>query len=279
MDATYIVTVFVVLDDLYRLCGGKAKYRPKMLPSEIVLVAVVAAKYYQNNLERALLLLAQTGYIPHERRLSVSRFNRQLHQHAELLELGLAVLMELACEGELFILDSEPVPVCKRKRARRCRKVRGAIYCGYCAAKDEKYFGWKLHLVCTPHGIPVNFTLLPAALHDLTPLYELTYDLPLDCRVLGDKGYNSDKDEMWLAEERLRLIPIRRRNMKNQHTWADEYDLRKHRRIIETINSQCESMGLPRLRARTRHGFEVKVHASLFALYFTRTLAQDEDQL
>lgn len=273
MDATYIVTVFVVLDDMYQTFGQPVKYRPKLLPPEVVLVAVVAAKYFQNHLERALLLLIQTGYIAP---ISVSRFNRQLHQHADLLELGLTVLMELAREGELFILDSEPLPVCKRKRARRCRKVRGALYCGYCAAKDEKYFGWKLHLVCTPHGVPVNFTLLPAALHDLTPLYELTYDLPPDSRVLGDKGYNSADDEQWLAHE-VHLIPIRKRNMKNQHDWADEYDLRTHRRIIETVNSQSESMGLQRLRARTRSGFEVKVHASLLALYFTRSLVDEDD--
>jgi IS5 family transposase len=273
MDASYIVTVYVVLDDLYQTFGQPAKYRPRLQPPEVVLVAVVAAKYFQNHLERALVLLIQTGYIP---AISVSRFNRQLHRHAELLELGLELLMELARAGELFILDSEPLPVCKRKRARRCRKVRGAIYCGYCAAKDEKYFGWKLHLLCTPEGIPVNFTVLPAALHDLTPLYELTDGLPPDSRVLGDKGYNSANDEAWLAADGVRLVPIRKRNLNKQHDWADEYDLRTNRRTIETLNSQSESMGLQRLRARTRAGFDLKVHASLVALYFTRSLA-DED--
>ena len=29
------------------------------------------------------------------------------------------ILLEMACEGELFILDSIPMPVCKRKRSRR----------------------------------------------------------------------------------------------------------------------------------------------------------------
>jgi len=42
-----------------------------------------------------------------------------------------------------------PVPVCKRVRARRWRTVRGRTYCGYCPAKREKFFGWRLHLVCT----------------------------------------------------------------------------------------------------------------------------------
>ena len=29
------------------------------------------------------------------------------------------ILLEMACEGELFILDSIPMPVCKRKRPYR----------------------------------------------------------------------------------------------------------------------------------------------------------------
>jgi len=53
-------------------------------------------------------------------------------------------------------------------RARRCRKVRGKAYCGYCAAKREKFFGWRLHLIRSTDGIPVAFDLLPAAQQDLT---------------------------------------------------------------------------------------------------------------
>ena len=71
------------------------------------------------------------------------------------------------------------------------RNVRGRIYCGYCAAKDEKFFGWRLHLICTPQGEPVRFRVLPGSLHDLTPLHELTVSLPPGSRLFGDKGYNS----------------------------------------------------------------------------------------
>jgi hypothetical protein len=57
------------------------------------------------------------------------------------------------------------------------------------------------------------------------------------------------------------------------HTeWADEYDLRLYRKRIETVNSQLESLGLQHLRARTNEGFDIKVHASLIALWHTQTL-------
>ena len=178
MDVDFIVTVYVTIDEICQHVLAEPKYRPKMTPAEILLVAIVAARYFNNNLERALLVLGQTGYIPENRRLSISRYNRQLHLHLDTLEVCVNTLLELSRHGEAFILDSMPVPVCKRKRARRCRKVQGRMFCGYCATKDEKFFGWRLHLICNPGGLPVNFVILPAALHDLTPIYELSYELP-----------------------------------------------------------------------------------------------------
>jgi len=274
MNPIFVITVFVVFDDLTQALLGKVKYNPKMTPAEIMTVAVVAARYFNNNLERALLVMGETGYIPQQRCLSISRFNRQLHQYADVLDFCVEALMAVAREGVAFIIDSLPVPVCKRKRAWRCRKVRGREYCGYCAAKDEKFFGWRLHLICTPEGIPVSFTMLPAGFHDLTPLYEVTVELPEGAALFGDKGYNSAKDEQWLAKDGLRLIPIRKTNM-TPHEWADEYDLPRYRKGIETVNSQLESMGLQRLRARTNAGFDIKVHASLLALYHTQLIANE----
>jgi hypothetical protein len=272
MNPIFIITVYVVFDQMSDTFLGKVKYQPKMTPAEIMTVAVVAARYFNNNLERGLLMMREAGYIPAPRCLSVSRFNRQLHRCASFFGFCLQTLMELARGGEVFIIDSEPVPVCKRKRARRCRKVRGRLFCGYCAAKDEKFFGWRLHLVCTPDGVPASFTLLPGALHDLTPIYELTYDFPAGATFYGDKGYNSGPDETELQTYELRLIPIRKKNM-TPHTLWDEYLLDQYRKGIETVNSQLESMGLQRLRARTNEGFEIKVHSSLLALYHTQLMA------
>jgi hypothetical protein len=271
MDDTFIVTVFVVFDQLSQTVLGKPKYHPQMVPAEVMLVAVVAARYFHNNLERALVILRQRQYIPASRCLSISRFNRQLHRQADFLELCLQILMELAMRGEAFIIDSLPVPVCRRARARRCRKVRGREYCGDCAAKKEKFFGWRLHLICTPDGQPVAFELVPGAFHDLTPIYEITVDLPDGASLYGDKGYNDAIAEAFLALNGLRLIPIRKKNMQ-PHEWADEYDLRLYRKSIETVNSQLESMGVQHLRARTNEGLDIKVHASLIALWHTQAL-------
>jgi len=78
------------------------------------------------------------------------------------------VLGEVFTTGDVFIIDSLPLPVCRRVRARRCRTVRGRECCGECAAKRETFFGWRVHLVCRPDGVPVRVQMLPAGVHDLT---------------------------------------------------------------------------------------------------------------
>ena len=265
MNATWIVTVFEIIDTTMERLDHHSHVLAKVPDSEVLTVAVVAAKYFQNHHERALAVLHGLHYLSGP--LSTSRFNRRLHALADWLHFLSEVLGEILMQGEIFVIDSLPLPVCRRARARRCRKVRGQLYCGYCAAKDEQCFGWRLHLICTPDGVPVRFTMLPGALHDLTPVHELTVGLSAGARVFGDKAYNSAADEASIVEAvQVRLIPVRRKNM-HPHAWfLDELELREYRHTIETVNSQAEAMGLERLHARTNAGFDLKVHASLLAL-------------
>jgi len=264
MNDLVIITAYVVTDDLMNSLGHRSHILAQVSDAEVLTIAVVAARYFGNNHERALCVMKGMHWVSGN--LSVSRFNRRLHQLKDWFGLLRSTLGDLFAVGEAFIIDSMPVPVCKRARARRNKKVRGIEYCGYCAAKKEKFLGWRLHLICTPEGLPVRFDLLPGGFHDLTPIHELTYGLPEGACVYGDKGYNSGPDEQSInAQTGVRLVPIRKKNMK-QHEWVDEYNLRKYREGIETVNSQLEKIGVERLHARTQQGLEIKTQASLFAL-------------
>lgn len=267
VDDEWIGTAYVVIDEVLRGCGHRAHPLARVADAEVLTVAVVAAKYFQNHHERALGMLHLGRYLSGP--LSASRLNRRLHALADRLALLLDVLGEPFACGTAFVLESMPVPVCRRARAGRCRKVRGRAFCGYCAAKREKFFGWRLHLVCTAAGIPVAFDLLPGGLHDLTPVHELTHGLPAGASVYADKAYNSAPDEASIAADTgVRLVPARRTNMR-PNRWADKRALRAQRPRIETVNSQLAAMGLQRLHARTNPGLELKVRASLLAALLT----------
>ena len=70
--------------------------------------------------------LHRLGYLSAS--LSTSRFNRRLHQLAPWLEALLQVIAAFACQQTLLLIDTVPLPVCRRVRARRCRKVSGSPY-------------------------------------------------------------------------------------------------------------------------------------------------------
>ena len=267
MDAEWIITVFVIIDDLMVKYEHQSDCRSEVSDSEILTIAVCAAKFCQNHHARTVMLMNQLGYLSGS--ISVSRFNRRLHKLADWFELILAVLTELYRKGDTFVIDSMPLPVCRRVRARRCRKVRGREYCGQCAAKHEKIFGWRLHLIINPDGVIVNFVMLPAGFHDLTPIHELSWLLPPWCWLLGDKGYNAGPDEATIWQEtKVRFVPIRKANMP-PNTIDERVALRTHRKAVESVNSQLERMGVEHLYARTNAGFELKVQASLLAVIFT----------
>lgn len=135
--------------------------------------------------------------------------------------------------------------------------------------KDEKFFGWRLHLVCTPQEQPVRFTLLPAALHDRTPLHELADALPEGSRLFGDKRYLSASDAVAILKTcGVRVTAQPRDNMESLD-WAGEFDPRLYRHGIETVNSQLEKMGIERLYMRSTPDCMLKVHASMFALAYS----------
>jgi len=118
-------------------------------------------------------------------RISVARVYRRRHQRADGMAWILEVAGEVVTTGDGFIIDSLPAPVCRRAHVQRCRKVRECACCGSCAAERETFVGWRLHLVCRPDGSPGRVPMLPAGVHDLTPLHELASGLPAGARLLG----------------------------------------------------------------------------------------------
>ena len=195
-------------------------------------IAICSALFFNSNHEKALVWLHISGYFPQV--LSLSRFNRRVHRMKDFIEYCFESISEIFLSGDLYIEDSMPLPVCKRARASRNKKVRGREYCGYCVAKKEKFFGFRLHLIVDRDGVPVSLAILPGADHDLTPLYEITSPLPQGATVIGDKAFNCQLVESELAEMGVFLMPKRRKNMKKQWPLFQERFILCRRRQIET---------------------------------------------
>ncbi|NOG48706.1 MAG: hypothetical protein HND48_04070 [Chloroflexi bacterium] len=58
MDETYIVTAYVVLDDVLKVMNYRDDVRATVSAAEVLTVAVVAARYFQNHHRTRFVRLA-----------------------------------------------------------------------------------------------------------------------------------------------------------------------------------------------------------------------------
>ena len=94
-----------------------------------------------------------------------------------------------AFDDDIHLVDGLPIPVCRFKRAFFSKVFRGEAAYGYCAAKDEKYYGFHGHLLISLSGVITAFTATAANADEREALWEL---LPgVHGLVIGDKGYIS----------------------------------------------------------------------------------------
>lgn len=264
MDATWIITTFVLIDTAMTNLDHQTDIRAGVPDSEVVTVALVAAKYFANNHRIALSVMHQLHYLSGS--ISHSRFNRRLHVLGDWMTYFPELLSDMLSTSTLYLIDSMPIPVCRRARAKRCTKVAGVQYHGKCYAKNEPYFGWKLHFVCATSGIPTRFLLRPARAHDTTAVDDFACTLPFGAVMRGDCGYVGEPLCHQLdARYGITMIAAHRTNMQ-PNTPAEQRLLRMHRRRIETCNSQLEKMGVARIHARLATGVVLKIAASLCAL-------------
>jgi len=92
MNDDVIITSYVVTVDVMKAFGHESHVLAQVSDADVVFIAIMAALYFQNHHERALCVMQGMGYVTG--RLSISRFNRRLHQLAHWLAGILAVLCD-----------------------------------------------------------------------------------------------------------------------------------------------------------------------------------------
>jgi hypothetical protein len=261
-----IITLYCVCDEYLKQSGHNDDPQAQMTTAEVMTTALVAAWFFAGNLRLARALLLEEGYIPSM--LAESRFNRRLHRIGSAHWQGVLDLLAAQNTADQFAVDSCPVSVCHLQRAARCKLYADPdrAYLGYCAAKDEFFYGLKAHTLISVSGRPLEVLLLCGCSADLTGLKELRLALPAGSRLYGDKAYTDYAYEDQLALERgITLLPIRKRNHKRQHAPEVARLLSRARKRIETTFSQIAARLARRIHAVTSRCFENKILATFVA--------------
>ena len=272
MEAKAIVA-YVVCDDTIKNLKIQDDSQSRMSTAEVMTTAIISAIQYSGNIEKARKSLKSERYIPNM--LSKSQLCRRLNKIDK--HVWSAVLTKLSVEfarhniDKEFVVDSFPVPACKLARMNKNKIYQGKQYLGYCAAKQEYYFGVKLHMVCDVNGRPVQTLLTPASENDIKAFRKINFSLPVNSAIYADKAYNDYKyEDRLIQEKQIHLMPIRKKNSKRKGGGFLAKIRRKKRKIIETAFSCIEKLMPRSIHAVTKAGFELKIMLFVLAYAFNK---------
>jgi len=139
-------------------------------------------------------------------------------------------------EDDVHITDGVPMPICHLARASRSKLFRGEAAFGFCAAKDEHYYGFKGHVIINLQQQVVGFTLAPANIDERDVLDNMRGLLA--GLLIGDKGLLSKTKQAELASVGIDLQTPLRDNMQDVRPETAVQRLLKVRRRVETAIGQ-----------------------------------------
>lgn len=263
------VAMYCFLDDLLRytrpVWARPADPRRRLSDAQVLTTALVAARYFGGNLGLGQRYMEQHWG---QNTLDKSGFNRQLHALTDTL-LGLfatfgQLLKDLHTEAR-YVIDSFPVAVCHNTRIGRSKLLTGNAYHSRCASKRQWFYGFKVQVVATSDGVPVEFYVHAGREADVTGLRALPLDLPAGSTLYTDAGYTDYVAEDVFEEATgSRQQSARRGNSKRPHHPAQSFLIQHFRKGIETVFSQLTTRFPKQIHAVTAAGFALKIALFIF---------------
>jgi hypothetical protein len=252
----FILIVFCWIDDQLSEIVGERRLRqrgltPKLSDSEVITMEVVGEflghdtdvaiwRYFSQHWHAWFPGLgSRTTFV--QQAANLWAVKQVLHQHLAR-QLG-------ARSDSIHLLDGFPMPVCVITRAPRCRVFAGSVDHGYCAAKQEYYYGFHGHLLISWAGVITGVTVTPASGDERQALWDL---MPgLFGLLIGDKGYLGAFLRGELAQVGIDLQTPLRVNMADPRDPHAVRQLMRTRRHVETVIGQLtERFHIEKVRAR-----------------------------
>lgn len=260
-----VIALYVFTDDLLgqRVRQGRP---PRISDAELVCLAVAqvlldcASERHWLRLVRARLghlfpyVLGQSGY------------NKRLRALAPDICRVLRALVDASpsvCD-QVRLLDSTPVPCAASRETVKRSQLAGHAAYGYCASHSRYFWGFRLYLLCTPDGLPVDFALAPANEPEREVAAAMLARQPLAAGqvLVTDKGFSGADFEAIVASMGAVLVrpdrkdePVRFGRLGGMRQWVES--------IIDTIKGQLDLEGHG---GRTLDGVFTRVAQRLLAL-------------
>jgi Transposase DDE domain len=236
---TLLTALYVKIDD--RLGRRTRTGRPPKLSDAELLTLAVAQVLLGFRSEARWLrfvpraLPAAFPYLPAQ-----SGYNKRLRAALPLIK---RLIRDLATDTDLWhdplwLIDSTPVECARSRPTVKRSNLAGWAGYSYCPSHSRFFWGLRLHLVCTPAGLPITWALADPKLDERQVLMALLDHDPTlaadrpGLTITGDKGYVSAELDQFLTERGVRLL---RPSYRNRPPRPGEQLLKPIRQLIESV--------------------------------------------
>jgi hypothetical protein len=268
---TLLTALYVWIDDFLGP-QRRAGRPPRLSPAELLTLAVAQVLLGVRSEARWLRLVpaALPGafpYLPGQ-----SGYNKRLRAAVPLLK---RIIRELAADTDLWadpvwLVDSTPVECARSRPTVQRSDLAGVAGYGYCASHSRYFWGLRLHLICTPAGLPVTWALANPKLDERQVLMcvldadpELLAARP-GLLLIADKGYTSAELEDYLQRRGADLLLPAYRNRKPRRGQAL---LAPIRQLIESVYDTLKGqLDLELHGGRSLGGVTARIAQRLLAL-------------
>jgi hypothetical protein len=276
---TLATALYVTTDDLLKAHPERVPARPRVgfdpgiTDAELLTLAVMQAllgypsehrwlRYAHTHLRGMFPALPlQPGY---NKRL------RKLAGTMTWLTGVLAAATSIATD-EVLVVDSTPVECARSKETVKRSELAGWAEYGYCASHSRYFWGLRLHLVCTLHGLPLGWALTGAKADERAVLADILANTPAThttpytrLMLIADKNYYGAAFEADLAEAGIELL---RPSRKGEAPRPGAQFFKPLRQIIESINDTLKGqLDLERHGGRTIAGVCTRIAQRVLAL-------------
>jgi hypothetical protein len=262
-----ITALYVQIDDLFLLLGRRRGpgRSPKLSDSELVCLAVAQVLLGYHSERHWLRAVGSRlshlfPYLPQQ-----SAYNKRLRAAGPLIRHAIRHLAGLtpSWDDQMRLLDSTPVPCGTSRETVKRSQLAGWAKYGYCAAHTRFFWGLRLHLLTTPDGVPLLWSLADPKLGDREVAQAMLEGMPLQgMLIVADKGYAGLQFEHFIEDQQAHLLRPDRRDEPRRFGSLG----RIRQRIESVIWTLKGQLGLERHGGRTDAGLLARVGQRLLAL-------------
>jgi hypothetical protein len=275
---TLATALYARADDLLKSFPEHVPWRPavgiapRICDAEMVTLSVMQALLGHTSEARWLRFAGEHlrhlfPYLPQQ-----PGYNKRLRRLAATLNwlLGALARDTSVWTDDVWVVDSTPVECARSRETVRRSDLAGWAEYGYCASHSRYFWGLRLHLVATLHGLPIGYALTGAKADERQVLLDLLHDDPTLAAsrprqiLLADKNYFGRDFEATIADAGIQLL---RRARKGEPERAGGRFFKPLRQTVESIFDTLKGqLDLEQHGGHTPQGVLVRVLQRLLAM-------------